>query len=285
MADTGSTWVRAGESARLIRQRCGFDDAAPLDAGLILGSGLGDLAEEIEDATVVPYEDIPHFPRPTVEGHAGRLVIGRLAGRTVLAMQGRFHYYEGYDMAEVTFGVRVTQRLGVPVLVVTNAAGGLNPDFEPGDLMLITDHLNLMPQNPLRGHNDERFGPRFPSPVGVYDRTLLEAAHGAAARAEFSCREGVYAALPGPNYETEAEVAWLRTTGADAVGMSTVPEVLVAAHGGQKVLAVSTITNVLGRRPGQVVTHDEVLDVAARVRERMGSLVKGFLGEAPLGVS
>jgi len=194
-------------------------------------------------------------------------------------MQGRLHYYEGHSMDEVTFGIRVTQRLGVPVLLLTNAAGGINPAFEPGDLMLITDHLSFLPENPLRGPNDPRFGPRFPSPVGVYDPHLIEIARRVAAREGFSCREGVYAGMSGPAYETEAEVGWLRAIGADAVGMSTVPEALVACHGGQKVLAVSTITNVLGRRPGQVVTHAEVLAVADRTKGRLAALVKGVLAE------
>jgi len=276
---TGTTlWDQAGEAAAHIRRAASLGEERP-DALLVLGSGLGELADEVEGATVLPYADIPHFPRSTVEGHAGRLVVGRLGGRPVLVMQGRFHYYEGYSLREATFGLRAAQRLGVPVVILTNAAGGLDPAFEPGDLMLITDHINLMPDNPLRGPNDPRFGPRFPSPVGVYDRGLLEKARKVAARAGFACREGVYVALPGPSYETEAEVRFLRLVGADAVGMSTVPEALVAAHGGQRVLAVSTITNVLGREPGQVVTHEEVLAVAERVKSRLRALVLGVLGE------
>ncbi len=273
-----SVWEKAGEAADHVRRAAGLGQARP-HAALALGSGLGDLAEEIAERSVVPYAEIPHFPRSTVAGHAGRLVVGRLGGRLVFAMQGRFHYYEGYSLVEATFWVRVTQRLGIPVLVLTNAAGGLNPAFEPGDLMLITDHLNLMPDNPLRGWNDERFGPRFPSPVGVYDRVLLAAARRAAAREGFTLREGVYAATQGPSYETEAEVNYLRGLGADAVGMSTVPEALVAAHGGQKVLAISTITNVLGRAPGQVVSHEEVLAVAERAKMKLAAVVKGFLGD------
>lgn len=271
-----SLWDRAGEAAAFIRDAASLGER-PVHALLVLGSGLGDLAEEVAGRTALPYADIPHFPRSTVEGHAGRLVAGALSGRPVLAMQGRFHWYEGYSMEEVTFGVRVAQRLGVPVVILTNAAGGLNPAFDAGDLMLITDHLNLMPDNPLRGPNDERFGVRFPSPVGVYDHGLIEVARAAAASEGFGCREGVYAGLPGPSYETEAEVGYLRRIGADAVGMSTVPEALVAAHGGQRILAISTITNVLGRRPGMVVSHEEVLAVADRAKGRLASLVKGFL--------
>ncbi|MCL6580689.1 MAG: purine-nucleoside phosphorylase [Firmicutes bacterium] len=271
-------WDQAEEAAAYIRRAASLGEERP-DALLVLGSGLGELAEEVEGAAVLPYGDIPHFPRSTVEGHAGRLVVGRLGGRLVLVMQGRFHYYEGYSLREATFGLRAAQRLGVPVVILTNAAGGLDPAFEPGDLMLITDHINLIPDNPLRGPNDPRFGPRFPSPVGVYDRGLLETARRVAARAGFACREGVYVALPGPSYETEAEVRFLRLIGADAVGMSTVPEALVAAHGGQRVLAVSTITNVLGREPGQVVTHEEVLAVAERVKSSLRALVLGVLGE------
>ncbi len=271
-------WDEAGEAASHVAEMTSLGGRR-LDAAIVLGSGMGDLAEEIEDRTAIRYRDIPHFPRSTVEGHAGRLVIGRLAGRLVYAMQGRFHYYEGYSLAEATFGVRVAQRLGIPVMILTNAAGGLNPSFDAGDLMLITDHLNLIPDSPLRGPNDERFGPRFPSPVGVYDHRLIEAARRAAGKAGFSCREGVYAGLQGPSYETEAEVRYLRLIGADAVGMSTVPEALVAAHGGQKVLAVSTITNVLGKTPGQVVCHEEVLAVAERAKVRLAALVKGLLEE------
>jgi len=273
--------VQAGEAARVIRQALRLEAEDPPRAALILGSGLGDLAGGLEGFSAVRYMDIPHFPRPTVEGHPGRLAAGKLGGVTVLALQGRFHYYEGYPMAEVTFPVRVTQRLGVPVLVVTCAAGGLNPAFRPGDIMLITDHVNLMPENPLRGPNDERFGPRFPSPVGVYDPLLMEAARRAAAEAGFSLREGVYAAVPGPNYETEAELAWLRSMGADAVGMSTVPEVLAAAHGGQKVLALAVITNASGAQPGQVVSHEEVLDVAGAAGRKMWRIITGFLGRMP----
>ena len=272
-------WDKAGQAAAYVREKASLGDRR-LEAAVVLGSGLGDLAEEIAERTVIPYRDIPHFPRSTVEGHASRLVVGRLAGRSVYAMQGRFHYYEGYSLAEATIGIRVAQRLGIPVLLLTNAAGGLDPAFEAGDLMLITDQINLLPDNPLRGPNDERFGPRFPSPVGVYDPRLIAAAKRAAAKAGFSCREGVYAGLQGPAYETEAEVRLLRMLGADAVGMSTVPEALVAAHGRQRVLAVSTITNVLGKAPGTIVSHEEVLEVAEKVRSRLAALLKGFLGEA-----
>jgi len=274
-----SMWDKAEQAAAYVREKASLGDRR-LEAAVVLGSGLGDLAEEIAERTVLPYRDIPHFPRSTVEGHASRLVIGRLAGRSVYAMQGRFHYYEGYSLAEATIGIRVAQRLGIPVVVLTNAAGGLDPAFEAGDLMLITDHINLLPDNPLRGPNDDRFGPRFPSPVGVYDPRLIAAAKRAAAKAGFSCREGVYAGLQGPAYETEAEVRLLRMLGADAVGMSTVPEALVAAHGRQRVLAVSTITNVLGKAPGTIVSHEEVLEVAEKVRSRLAALLKGFLGEA-----
>lgn len=274
----GSLWERAEAAARWVAAETGLGDAAP-EAAVVLGSGLGHLADAVEEARVVPYASIPDFPRSGVAGHGNRLVVGRLGRRSILVLQGRLHWYEGLPMTDVTFGVRMTQRLGVPTLILTNAAGGIAPSFEPGDLMLITDHISLLPDSPLRGPNDERFGPRFPSPVGVYDRRLIKAAQRAAARAGFACREGVYAAMPGPAYETEAEVAWLRAMGASAVGMSTVPEVLVAAHGGQRVLAVSTITNVLGRRPGQVVTHAEVLEVAERVRGRMEKLIRGLLAE------
>jgi len=273
---TRQVWERAGEAAAYVRREAALGEKT-LSALVVLGSGLGDFADSAVARTVLPYGEIPHFPHSTVKGHAGRLVVGEVSRRTVCVMQGRFHYYEGLPLTDVTFGVRVSQRLGIPVVILTNAAGGLDPAFDAGDLMLITDHVSLMPDNPLRGPNEDRFGPRFPSPVGVYDRALLDVARDAAAAEGFSLREGVYAALPGPSYETEAEVRYLRLIGADAVGMSTVPEVIVAVHGGQKVLAVSTITNVLGRAPGQVVSHEEVLAVAERSRHRLGALLRGVL--------
>lgn len=278
IADPGSLWERADEAARFVTERLDLGDTPP-DAALVLGSGLGHLAGKVQGAREVPYEAIPHFPRSRVAGHGNRLVGGRLGRRSVLVFEGRLHWYEGYPMVDVTFGVRMIQRLGVSTLILTNAAGGLAPSLDAGDLLLITDHINLIPDTPLRGPNEERFGPRFPSPVGVYDRRLIEVARRVAQRAGFSCQEGVYAAMPGPAYETEAEVTWLKSIGASAVGMSTVPEALVAAHGGQRVLAVSTITNVLGRQSGQVVTHAEVLDVAERVKGNVEALMTGILTE------
>ena len=232
------------------------------EIGLILGSGLGVLAEEIEDSTAIQYKEIPHFPVSTVEGHRGQLVIGKLSGKTVICMQGRFHYYEGYSIYQVTYPVRVMQQLGISKLIVTNSAGGINTEFRPGDLMLIEDHINLMGVNPLVGRNIDSFGPRFPDMSETYDRQLAKKAEEAAEGLSIKLRKGVYAALTGPSYETPAEIRYLRTIGADAVGMSTVPEVIVANHGGISVLGISCITNMAaGVLPG-TLTHRDVVDAA-----------------------
>ncbi len=235
--------------------------------GMILGSGLGDLADAVEDAVIVPTSDIPHWPRSTVEGHKGRLVIGELAGHSVLVMQGRVHFYEGYSMQQVTLPVRVMQRLGVKYLIVTNAAGAINPEYLPGDLMLITDHINLVGIpgfNPLRGPNIDELGPRFPDMSEPYDRKLLNLAREVASENQISVREGVYAGLSGPSYEPPADLRFLRIIGADAVGMSTVPEVIVARHGDLRVLGISGISNKANLDGSTVTTHEEVLE-AGRV--------------------
>lgn len=250
--------------------------------GLILGSGLSGLAARIEDATAIPYADIPHFPVSTVAGHAGRLVIGTLAGATVCAMQGRFHYYEGYSMQQVTLPVRVMQRLGIDTLIVTNAAGGLNPSFAVGDIMLIDDHINLVGMagaNPLLGANLEEFGPRFPAANRVYTRRLRQVAEEVARDAAINLRHGVYIQLAGPNFETAAEVRMLRAWGADAVGMSTVAETMVAHHAGMNVLGFSTITNVAIDEldaEGQP-THDEVMDAGKIIVPRLTELLLGVM--------
>jgi len=267
------------EAVRFLRRRP--DCAATI--GIVLGSGLGALASQVEDAVGVPYGAIPHFPTSTVRGHASRLVFGRLQGKSVVVMQGRFHYYEGYTMQEVTFPIRVLRGLGISTLVVTNAAGGLNPRFRVGDLMLIRDVINLMGDNPLRGRHDERLGPRFPTTRNLCSVEATRAARAAARQEGIPLRSGVYAGVSGPSYETAAEVRMLRALGADAVGMSTVPEVLVARHAGiANILGISCITNVEAGRPVSArqaapVTHESVLAVAARAEHRLTVLVKGII--------
>ena len=242
---------------------------------VILGSGLGALAREVEDPVRVPYPEIPGFERSTAPGHAGELVIGRLAGKDVAVMSGRFHYYEGYDMQAVTFPVRVLRAWGVDTLIVTNASGGLNPSFKAGDLMVMNDHINFMGANPLRGPNDEKLGPRFPDMVGTYTEELRTLAHAV----DRDLREGVYVGVAGPNFETPAELRMLRGFGADAVGMSTVPEVLVARHMGMRILAISTVTDMATGIPGQTehVTAEAVLEVANRAGRRLGEVIKGVV--------
>jgi purine-nucleoside phosphorylase len=250
---------------------------------VILGSGLGALGREVEDARTVPYAAIPHFPTSTVEGHASRMLLGRLRGKTIAVMQGRLHYYEGHSMQEVTFPVRVLAALGTETLIVTNAAGGLNPRFRVGDLMLIRDVINLMGDNPLRGPNDERLGPRFPDMRDLFSRALMRAARAAARREGIRLRSGVYVGMSGPSYETAAEVRMLRRLGADAVGMSTVPEILVARHTGiPNILGISCITNVStpgsgGRRAPEAVTHAAVLGAAADAEGRLTALLQGIV--------
>jgi purine-nucleoside phosphorylase len=250
--------------------------------GLILGSGLNPLAEAAEAADVIPYAEVPHFPKSTVEGHAGRLVLGRLADKTLIIMQGRVHFYEGYPIQQVVFPVRVMQALGVRTLIVTNAAGGLDPAFRPGELMLITDHINvigLAGNNPLFGPNDPLLGPRFPSMSQAYDPNLLRIARDVAQEEGLVLREGIYAGLAGPSYETPAEIRFLRRIGADAVGMSTVPEVTVARHAGMRVLGVSGITNLAlaDPAPGQETNHEEVLAAGQVLVPRLTALVCGVL--------
>lgn len=248
--------------------------------GLILGSGLGPLANSVEDAIITPYSDLPNWPPSTVPGHHGRLVIGRLEGRYILVMQGRIHYYEGYSMAQVGLPVRVMQRLGVETLIVTNAAGAVNPKFEPGDLMLINDHLNLMGMaglTPLRGPNLDDLGPRFPDMGQAYDRQLGALARLVATENGLRLWEGVYICLAGPSFETPADLRFLRTIGADAVGMSTVPEVTVARHGGMRVLAISTISNKANLDGETVTTHEEVLAAGEIVLPRLETLIRGVL--------
>lgn len=247
--------------------------------GLILGSGLGGLAEEIEDATILPYGDIPHFPQSTVPGHKGRLVIGRLAGAPVVAMQGRFHYYEGYSMEQVVRPVRVMAQLGVKTLIVTNAAGGVNESFSPGDLMLIVDHINLFGTNPLIGPNEEAFGPRFPDMTEAYDKRLRALALQAAEELGIRLQQGVYMGLSGPTYETPAEIRAFRVLGADAVGMSTVPEVIAARHLGLRVLGLSCVTNMAAGILPEPLSHEDVVRVSAEVGPKFSALIKAILAK------
>lgn len=242
--------------------------------GLILGSGLGVLVEEIENQIVVPYEEIPHFPTSTVQGHAGQLVFGDLNGVPVVAMQGRFHFYEGYEMSKVTFPVRVMKALGIEKIVVTNAAGGVNTSFEPGDLMLISDHINFMGTNPLIGPNEEEFGVRFPDMSEAYSKVLRHKAREVGESLGISLQEGVYVAVTGPSYETPAEIHMMRTIGADAVGMSTAPEVIIARHAGLEVLGISCITNMAAGILDQPLNHEEVIETTEKVKANFLTLVK-----------
>ena len=246
--------------------------------GIILGTGLGGLVNEIKASHVIPYEEIPDFPVSTVEGHSGRLIFGTLSGTEVVAMQGRFHYYEGYDMKQCTFPVRVMKALGVDTLIISNASGGVNPDYEIGELMLLNDHINLFPTNPLIGHNYKELGPRFPDMSDVYDEALRNRAKSIAAANGIKVSEGVYLGLSGPCLETPAEYRMVRILGADAVGMSTVPEAIVARHGGMRVFAISIITD-LGV-PGRIVkvTHEDVIAVASRQEPKMTLIMKELVG-------
>ena len=244
------------------------------EIGLILGSGLGVLGDEIENPLYIPYGDIPHFPVSTVEGHAGRFVIGTLQGKRIIAMQGRFHYYEGYSMEGVTFPVRVMKRLGVKTLIVTNAAGGVNKSFKPGDLMIINDHINLAFDNPLIGRNYNELGTRFPDMSRAYDKELIEKVMEVAKVNNIELKQGVYTLFTGPCYETPAEIRMVRLLGGDAVGMSTVPEVIVAAHSKIKVIGISCITNMAAGILDQPLCHEEVVETAAKVRETFITLVK-----------
>lgn len=260
---------KINESVKSIR---GKIDSKP-KIGLILGSGLGSLADEIEKPVKIKYEDIPHFPKSTVEGHAGQLVIGQLGGKTVVAMQGRFHFYEGYPLRDVTFPVRVMIGLGIDSLIVTNAAGGVNTDFKPGDLMIITDHINHTGQNPLMGENLDELGPRFVDMSNAYDRDYIKIAKNSAKKQGLDIKSGVYTWFTGPTYETSAEVKMARILGGDAVGMSTVPEVIVANHQGIKSLGISCITNMATGILDQPLRHDEVVETSMRVKEDFEKLL------------
>ena len=245
--------------------------------GLILGSGLGELAQEIENPVVVEYKDIPHFPVSTVAGHKGRLVMGRFCNKNVICMQGRFHFYEGYSMQQVVYPVRMMKMLGVKSMIVTNAAGGINTSFSRGDLMLIRDHVNLMGTNPLIGENDEKLGARFPDMSHAYSEELRRLALDTALKAGLELHQGVYAGLTGPSYETPAEINFLRIIGADAVGMSTVPEVITANHCGIKVLGISCITNMAAGITQQPLNHNEVMETTKAANSLFTLLIKSVI--------
>lgn len=263
---------KINETAAFLKEK----GMATPEFGLILGSGLGELAEEVENAVVIDYADIPNWGRSTVVGHAGKLVYGNLAGRKVLALQGRFHFYEGNPMEVVTFPVRVMKALGVTGVIVTNAAGGIG--YGPGTLMAISDHINLTGQNPLIGANLDDFGPRFPDMSDAYTKAYRETAHQVADRLGIALQDGVYLGVTGPTYETPAEIRAFKTMGASAVGMSTVPEVIVAAHSGLKVLGISAITNFAAGFQSEL-NHEEVVEVTERIKEDFKGFVKAVLAE------
>lgn len=247
--------------------------------GIILGSGLGGLTGLLEEATAIPYEEIPHFPVSTVAGHKGQMIFGMLRGVPVLMMAGRFHYYEGYDMDEVTFPVRVMRAMGIDTLMVSNAAGAMNSSYKVGDIMLIRDHVNLFPEHPLRGRNDERLGPRFPDMSEPYSKDILAKARAVAASQGLTVQEGVYIGLQGPTFETRAEYEWLYRIGGDVVGMSTVPEVIVAIHGGMQVFGASIVTDIGIREEENTITHEEVLQAANEAAPKLAALVAGIVAE------
>ncbi len=269
-----SLYERAEHATRVIRARISVEPRI----ALVLGSGLGSFADDFDEAVGIPYEEIPGFVRSTAQGHAGRLVIGKIEGVPLLAMQGRVHYYEGYSLEEVTFPVRTFGLLGVKTLVLTNAAGGINVQLTQGALMVISDHLNLMGVNPLRGPNDERFGPRFPDMSAVYSPELQELVIDEARAIGVEVRRGVYGGLSGPSYETPAEIHLLRALGADAVGMSTVPEAIVARHMGLEVLGISCITNMAAGISDEPINHEEVMATGDRVRETFAELLQRVIG-------
>ena len=270
---TNDAYERVEAAAAAIRSRCG---TLPQTA-VVLGSGLGDFADTLPDAVRMPYTELPHWPASNVVGHAGRLAVGRVAGRQIAVLAGRAHFYEGHDLSTVVFATRVMGRLGVREIILTNAAGGINTGFASGALMVIDDHINLLGSNPLLGFNDERFGPRFPDMSEVYSKRLRTIADATARDRGIPVAHGVYVAVHGPSYETPAEIRFLRTIGADAVGMSTVPEALAARHMGIEVLGLSCITNMAAGVLPQLLNHEEVLETARRVRGTFMGLLEGII--------
>lgn len=270
------TLEQIDQAAEAVRKRISSQPRV----GLILGSGLNPVADAVQNAQVIPYSDLPHWPVSTVHGHAGRLVIGDLEGQPVFVMQGRIHFYEGYSMSQITLPVRVMLRLGLEMMIVTNAAGGVNPDFAPGDVMLITDHLNLVGMtgaNPLMGPNIDELGPRFPDMSQAYDRKLMTLARQVASKENIPLREGVYCALSGPSFEGPADLRFLRLAGADAVGMSTVPEVIVARHGNMRVLGFSGISNKANLDGSTVTTHEEVIEAGQVIAPKLEKIIRGVV--------
>lgn len=272
------TLAQIDEAAQAVKQRITLQPSV----GIILGSGLNGLADAVKNAAHIPYGEIPHFPVSTVEGHAGRFVVGELEGKPVLVMQGRIHYYEGYTMQQTTLPIRVMQCLGIPNLIVTNAAGGVNPDFIPGDVMLIVDQINLVGMaglNPLSGPNLNEIGPRFPDMSQAYDRAYADLARKVAREKGVTLREGIYTGLSGPSFESPADLRFLRLIGTDAVGMSTVPEVLVARHGNMRVLGISGISNKANLDGSTVTTHQEVIEAGKVITPKIEAIVRGVLRE------
>lgn len=268
-------WQAAADT---IRNRIGENP----QIGIILGSGLGSLVNTLEKPIEIDYGDIPGFPMTTVKGHAGKLVYGKLGGKQVLVMKGRFHLYEGYDISQVVFHIRVFKLLGISNLLVTNAAGGINTDFEPGDFMIINDHISFFAPSPLRGANIEEFGPRFPDMSNVYDSGLIGIAEEAAKKLSISLKSGIYAFLQGPMFETPAEISALRMLGADAVGMSTVPEVVVAHHSGMNLMGISCITNMAAGVSERKLNHQEVIETGNKVGKSFAALVSEIISRWPL---
>ena len=276
------TLQQIDEAADFIRERTSYRPRV----GMILGSGLNALADSVTNPTIIPYGEIPNWPVSTVHGHAGRLVIGELEGQTVFVMQGRIHFYEGYSMSQITLPVRVMLRLGLEMMFVTNAAGGVNPVFVPGDVMLITDNFNLIGMtgaNPLMGPNIDELGPRFPDMSQAYDRQLMDLARQVASKEGITLREGIYCALGGPSFEGPADLRFLRLAGTDAVGMSTVPEVIVARHGGLRVMGLSGISNKANLDGSTVTTHEEVIEAGKIITPKMEKIIRGVLSALSTG--
>jgi purine-nucleoside phosphorylase len=266
---------KINHTASYIRQQTNFQP----DFGIVLGSGLGGLVKEISIEHSLDYSSIPNFPVSTVKGHSSKLIFGTLGGKKVMALQGRFHYYEGYTMQEVTFPIRVMKALGVKRLLLSNASGGMNPAYQTGDAVIISDHINLMPSNPLIGKNYDELGPRFPEMSEPYDKEMITLAKKIADKNGFRSHIGVYAGVPGPCFETPAEYRYIRIIGADIVGMSTVPEVIAARHGGMPCFAISIVTDLGGFEEAQKVSHEEVLKVATAAESKMTAIIKGMIAE------
>ncbi|MBI4721512.1 MAG: purine-nucleoside phosphorylase [Candidatus Stahlbacteria bacterium] len=267
--------VMIEEAVKSIRGKTSFEPKI----GIILGTGLGQLVKSIDEEISIPYKEIPHFAESTVESHTGKLIFGKLSGKSVVAMQGRFHYYEGYSMQEVTFPVRVMKSLGCDLLIVSNACGGVNPLFNHGDVMLICDHINLLPDNPLRGKNDDSLGPRFPDMYNAYDKEIIELAERVALQHGIGVKKGVYVAMSGPCFETFAEYRMVRNIGGDVVGMSTIPEVIVARHSGMKVLGISIVTDLCFPDKPQAVSHAIVIKAANEAEPKLTKLVEEVVRE------